>query len=149
MEQGLIHPMTMLKDAPTSFSEYSPDNFERDFKGPMKAWEALVTSRNVPAVWLASQLQEPDLYDFLYKTGVGNLKEKFHYGLSIVLGSAEFSMEELVSFYSILSNNGKYIYVKIANNRDFVGDVAVKGDKVAEVAKEIKNDLYGDLKVLR
>lgn len=28
-----------------------------------------------------------------------------------------------------------------ANDRDFIGDVAIKGDKVAEVAKEIKNDL--------
>jgi len=61
MEQGLIHPMTMLKDAPISFSEYAPDNYERDFKGPVKAWEALVTSRNVPAVALASKIKEPDL----------------------------------------------------------------------------------------
>ncbi|MEN8192550.1 MAG: penicillin-binding protein 1C [Bacteroidota bacterium] len=108
MEQGLIHPMTMLKDAPTSFSEYSPDNYERDFKGPMKAWKALVTSRNIPAVSLASRLKERDLYDFLYKTGAGDLKSKIHYGLSIVLGSAEFSMEELVEFYGILANNGSY-----------------------------------------
>ena len=108
MEQGLIHPMTMLKDAPTSFSEYSPDNYERDFKGPMKAWEALVTSRNVPAVVLASKIKEPDLYDFLYEMGIGDLKEKDHYGLSIVLGSAEFSMEELVAAYGILANEGIY-----------------------------------------
>lgn len=108
MEQGLIHPMTMLKDAPTSFSEYSPDNYERDFKGPVKAWEALVTSRNVPAVHLASLIQEPDLYDFLKETGAGDMKDKAHYGLSIVLGSAEFSMQELVALYGILARNGIY-----------------------------------------
>jgi penicillin-binding protein 1C len=47
MDQGIIHPMTMLKDAPTSFSSYAPDNYELDFKGPIKAWEALINSRNV------------------------------------------------------------------------------------------------------
>ncbi|MBN2009696.1 penicillin-binding protein 1C [candidate division KSB1 bacterium] len=108
MEQGLIHPMTMLKDAPISFSEYAPDNYERDFKGPIKAWEALVTSRNVPAVTLASQIKEPDLYDFLANVGVGNLQVKVHYGLSIVLGSAELSMNELIALYGILANNGMY-----------------------------------------
>ena len=51
----------MLKDAPTSFSEYSPDNYERDFKGPIPAWQALVTSRNVPAVALASKMNQPRL----------------------------------------------------------------------------------------
>lgn len=112
MEQGLIHPMTMLKDSPTSFSAYSPDNYERDFKGPIKAWEALITSRNIPAVYLASIIKEPDLYDFLYKSGLGNLKEKDYYGLSIVLGSAEFSMQELVTLYGIISNNGTYSNLK-------------------------------------
>ncbi len=108
MDQGIIHPMTMLKDAPTSFSSYAPDNYELDFKGPIKAWEALINSRNVPAVWLASQIQNPDLYDLLKSLDLGDLKPKNHYGLSIALGSAEFSMRELVSLYGVLANNGNY-----------------------------------------
>lgn len=108
MDQGIIHPMTMLKDAPTSFSGYAPDNYELDFKGPVKAWEALINSRNVPAVWLASQIKNPDLHDFLKKLDIGDLRHKEHYGLSIVLGSAEFSMRELVSLYGILANNGVF-----------------------------------------
>ena len=106
LQQGLIHPMTMLVDAPTSFSEYAPDNYQSDFKGPVKAWEALVESRNVPAVALASKIHDPDLYDFLKNADVGNLKPKEHYGLSIVLGSAELSMEELVTLYGALANGG-------------------------------------------
>ena len=106
MDQGIIHPMSMLKDAPTSFSSYAPDNYEHDFKGPIKAWEALINSRNVPAVWLASKIKNPDLYDFLKSLDLGDLKPKDYYGLSIVLGSAEFSMRELVSLYGVLANNG-------------------------------------------
>jgi penicillin-binding protein 1C len=140
MEQGLIHPMTMLKDAPTSFSEYSPDNYERDFKGPMKAWEALVTSRNVPAVSLASRIKEPDLYDFLYETGAGDLKDKAHYGLSIVLGSAEFSMEELVAFYGILANNGNYQQLTDSfesENKSFFQPKKFLSDEVCFLVKSI------------
>jgi penicillin-binding protein 1C len=108
MDQGIIHPMTMLKDAPSSFSGYAPDNYELDFKGPVKAWEALINSRNVPAVYLASKIHNPDLYDLLKSLDLGDLKPKKHYGLSIALGSAEFSMRELVSLYGILANNGVY-----------------------------------------
>lgn len=116
MDQGLIHPMTVVKDAPTAFSGYAPDNYEGDFKGPVKAWEALINSRNVPAVSLASQIQSPDLYDLLKTLNLGDLKPKEHYGLSIVLGSAEFSMRELVALYGMLANNGTFQYLNDTYN---------------------------------
>ncbi len=106
IDQGLIHSETMLKDAPTSFSEYTPDNFRSDFKGAISAKEALTSSRNVPAVSLASQLEENTLYTLLNKSNVP-LKEEKHYGLSIVLGSAELSMEELLTLYGALGNEGR------------------------------------------
>ncbi|MCK5196988.1 MAG: penicillin-binding protein 1C, partial [Spirochaetales bacterium] len=106
MEQEIIHPNTMLKDAPTSFGEYTPDNFQSDFKGPVKAWEALVHSRNIPAITLAESINNPDLYDFLESADVTGLKERGHYGLSIVLGSAEVTMLELVKLYAMLANEG-------------------------------------------
>ncbi|MBN2417182.1 penicillin-binding protein 1C [bacterium] len=106
MDQGLIHPMTMLEDAPVSFSEYAPDNFRNDFAGPVKAWEALVASRNVPAVSLASRIHAPDLYGFLHSCDVGDLQPRGHYGLSLVLGGAELSMAELVELYALLANRG-------------------------------------------
>jgi penicillin-binding protein 1C len=106
LEQGLIHPEKMLKDTPVGFSEYTPDNFRGDFKGPVSAWYALVDSRNIPAVQLARDIHKPDLYDFLKTAGISGLKEKGHYGLSIVLGSADLTMVELASLYSALANGG-------------------------------------------
>jgi penicillin-binding protein 1C len=106
LEQGLIHPEKMLKDTPVGFSEYTPDNFRGDFKGPVHAWYALVDSRNIPAVQLAREIHDPDLYDFLELAGISGLKEKGHYGLSVVLGSADLTMLELASLYSALPNNG-------------------------------------------
>ena len=106
LEQGLIHPEKMLKDTPVGFSEYTPDNFNSDFRGPVKAWFALVDSRNIPAVQLSRDIRSPDLYDFIKTAGVSGLKEKDHYGLSVVLGSADLTMMELASLYAALANNG-------------------------------------------
>jgi penicillin-binding protein 1C len=106
LEQGLIHPEKMLKDTPVGFSEYTPDNYQGVFKGPVKAWYALVDSRNIPAVTLARDIHNPDLYDLLAKAGVGGLQKKEHYGLSIVLGSADLTMLELASLYAALPNGG-------------------------------------------
>ena len=106
LEQGLIHPQTLLKDIPMGFSEYEPDNFQSVFKGPVAAWYALVDSRNIPAIQLARAIHNPDLYDCLKTAGVTGLKGKEHYGLSIVLGSADLTMMELASLYGALANGG-------------------------------------------
>jgi penicillin-binding protein 1C len=106
MEQGIIHYDTMLKDSPSSFSEYSPDNYGNTFMGPVKAWYALVQSRNIPAVNLAGQIKNPDLYEFMENAGITELKDRDTYGLSIVLGSADVSALELCSLYSVFLNGG-------------------------------------------
>lgn len=106
LEQGLIHYDTMLKDTPVTFNEYSPDNYGSVFKGPVKAWFALGDSRNIPAIALDRDLEGCDLYDFMKESGVSLMKERDHYGLSIVLGTCEVTMLELAKMYATLANNG-------------------------------------------
>ncbi len=106
LDQGLIHPDTVLKDVPHSFGGYNPENFDYDFMGPVKAKDALVLSRNIPAIFLADQLSKPDLYQLLEAANVRNLKPQAYYGLALVLGGAELSMQELTSLYAMLANDG-------------------------------------------
>jgi penicillin-binding protein 1C len=106
MDQSIIHPMTVLKDAPIHFSGYNPDNFDNDFEGPVTAKDALIKSRNVPAVFLSQKVQRPDLYDFLSLAGVAQLRPKEDYGASIALGTAEVTMKELATLYGVLANGG-------------------------------------------
>lgn len=96
----------MQKDSPQTFGVYTPDNYNSNFRGPVFAWQALVESRNIPAINLANRLGKPDLYDFLKASGISGLKERDHYGLSIVLGSAEVTMLELGKLYGALANRG-------------------------------------------
>ncbi len=74
LDQGMLHPQTMLRDAPTSFGPFAPENFDGRFFGPITAEAALIRSRNVPAVWVATQLKQPSLYQFLQSAGVRGLK---------------------------------------------------------------------------
>lgn len=106
LDQGLIHPETLLDDDPTWFAEYRPGNFDKRFIGRIPAHEALALSRNIPAIALAARLQDPTLYQFLQDNGAALPKAEKHYGLSLVVGGAEVDMRTLVRFYAMLANGG-------------------------------------------
>jgi penicillin-binding protein 1C len=105
-DQGVLHPQTVLRDVPTSFGPYTPENFDGRFLGPITATDALNRSRNIPAVWVAAQLHGPDLYQFLQEAGIGHMASESHYGLALVLGGGEVSMQELACMYAMLVNKG-------------------------------------------
>jgi len=106
LDQGALHPRTILRDAPTSFGPFTPENFDGNFVGPIPAQDALIRSRNVPAVWVASQLRQPDLYQFLQSAGIARMKSESYYGLALALGGGEVTMEELAGLYAMLANGG-------------------------------------------
>lgn len=113
IEQGIIHPLTMLKDAPMSFGAYNPENFDNEFVGPVKARDALIKSRNIPAVDIASKLAPPGLHGFLLKAGITRMRDESFYGMSLALGSSEMTTEELVRFYSMLANGGMFKPIRL------------------------------------
>jgi penicillin-binding protein 1C len=106
IDEGLIHPQTVLKDTSLRISAYNPENFDRDFVGPIDATDALVRSRNVPAILLANRLEPPGLYGFLKQAGVGELRDESFYGLALALGGVDLTMEEVAGLYAMLANGG-------------------------------------------
>ncbi len=108
LEQGLIHPRSLLVDGPLTFADYNPENFEREFMGPVSAREALLRSRNIPAVDLARRLSGDGLYGLLKRGGVMLPKPPSHYGLTLVLGGAGVTPLELAGLYAGLADDGRY-----------------------------------------
>jgi penicillin-binding protein 1C len=105
-DQGVLHPQTVLRDVPTAFGPFTPENFDGRFLGPVTATEALVRSRNIPAVYIASKLKNPDFYQFLKDAGISRMANADFYGLALVLGGGEVTMEELARLYAMLANRG-------------------------------------------
>lgn len=105
-DEGVLHPQSVLRDVPTSFGPYAPENFDGHFLGPVTATEALIRSRNIPAVWVASQLKAPSFYQFLRDAGISRMASEQHYGLALVLGGGEVTMQELAGLYAMLANRG-------------------------------------------
>ena len=107
IDDGLIHPMTLLKDAPRRFAAYTPENFDRGFMGPVVAQDALIYSRNVPAIDLLSRMGHDNFHKFLLAGEVSRLRDSDHYGLAVILGGIELTMEELARLYAMLANGGQ------------------------------------------
>ncbi len=106
LDGGLIGPETMLEDTSLTVSSWNPENFDRDFVGPISATDALVRSRNLPAVQLANRLPGAGLYGFLRDAGIGGLRGQDFYGLALTLGGVEVRLDELVRLYALLATGG-------------------------------------------
>ena len=105
LDQGLIHEKTVLIDSPIAIGGWAPDNADGSFRGPLSAEDALVLSRNIPAVDLEKRLS-PGLYEFLKRAGVELPHDKNWYGLSLVLGGAEITMADAAKLYAMVAGEG-------------------------------------------
>ncbi len=107
LDQGLIHSMSLLVDAPQSFDGYQPSNFMERFQGPVSATQALRLSLNVPAVDLLDRVGVIRFASTLENAGVRlRMAEGALPNLSLILGGAATSLEELVGAYSALARGG-------------------------------------------
>ena len=107
LDEGLIHSESLLADAPQSFSGYQPGNFQQSFNGPVSASEALIKSLNVPAVEVLERIGPEH---FVARLRAGGLKvifpEHAEPNLSVILGGASVTLENLVGAYTALARQG-------------------------------------------
>jgi penicillin-binding protein 1C len=107
LDEGLIHSESLLVDAPQSFGGYQPGNFQASFSGPVSVAEALQKSLNVPAVDLLERLT-PQRFAAVLRAG--GLRLRMAPGaepnLSLILGGAGTTLEELTGAYRALARGG-------------------------------------------
>ena len=107
LEEGLIHSESLLVDAPASFSGYRPENFTRQFSGPVSASEALQRSLNIPAVDLLDRLG-PKFFDARLRQGGLHLRFPPHTppNLTAILGGAGVTLADMVAAYTAFAREG-------------------------------------------
>ncbi|MDP2234794.1 MAG: penicillin-binding protein 1C [Bacteroidales bacterium] len=104
LQDGLIHPNSLLPDIPSWIAGYSPKNFDETYAGAIAADEALRRSLNVPFVHLLRQYGIERFHELLGSMGFTSFKKPAtHYGLSLILGGGEVNLWELSEVYSNLA----------------------------------------------
>ena len=131
------------KAYPTATGAYNPRNYDRKFRGPVRAREALASSYNVPAVELASRVGTGALLHTLRLAGFESLKrDADYYGLGLALGNGDVTLIELANAYRALANGGAW--------SPWVWRVAPRGPRPAQhrvmspVASAIVLDVLND-----
>ncbi|NQU34643.1 MAG: penicillin-binding protein 1C [Bacteroidetes bacterium] len=99
--EGLLLPNSLVRDIPSYFNDYHPENYNNEFVGAVPASQALSQSLNVPAVYMLQKFGTARFLNQLHKLGFTSFKRSStNYGLTLILGGGEASLMELVNAYA-------------------------------------------------
>jgi len=125
-QAGQLTAASLLVDEPVTFESvtgpWSPQNYDKQFHGPVTVRSALEQSFNVPAVRAAKTLGAKPIAQLLHRLGVTSaIGDDLS---SVALGSASVSLMEITAAYGAIANGG--IAVKptvVRSTRDRQGDI--------------------------
>lgn len=108
-ESRRITPASILIDQKTTFGEdYSPENYDKRYRGGVTTRYALANSLNVPAVAVVDQIGPRAVASMASRFGVSTLSQYAASNLSIALGTEEISLLELTNAYGVFADKGYY-----------------------------------------
>jgi penicillin-binding protein 1B len=127
---GNLTAASLLTDEPVTFESmtgpWSPQNYDKQFHGPITLRSALEQSLNVPAVQAARTLGTKPIVQLLHRLGVTSaIGDDLS---SVALGSSSVSLIEMTAAYGAVANGG--IAVKptaVRSTRDQAGDIVWNG----------------------
>jgi penicillin-binding protein 1C len=140
-------PATMVMDVRTSFPDppnpapYVPENYSRNFHGPMLLRNALACSFNIPAVAVANAVGTPKIVETTRSMGITTLNNA-HYGLSLTLGGAEVPLIEMVYGYSVFANGGAMLGEPVPAERAMPGQRRLDPVSILKVTDAKEKVLY-------
>jgi penicillin-binding protein 1A len=106
VEDGYSPFDTILDEPFTTESggqSYSPHNYDGKYEGRITLRRALAGSRNVPAVKLGEEVGIPNVVDMARRFGITSPLPPY---LPLVLGSAEITLVEHTSAFTVFPNDG-------------------------------------------
>ncbi len=105
LDDGALTPRMLLPDVPTHYEGFTPENFDRQYRGAVRADEALAHSLNVPAVRMLRTYGIARFADVLRDAGMTTLtRPADDYGLTLILGGAEGSLWDIAGLYASLNH---------------------------------------------
>lgn len=105
LEQG-YEMFDMLQDLPIDLGGYKPMNYDRQFRGQVSMYEAVVKSYNVPPVWLLEEMGLNYGINAVERFGIKVEEEDHHHGLALGGMNKGVSPLALAQAYSAFPNKG-------------------------------------------
>jgi penicillin-binding protein 1C len=105
----ILHPSTMMEDAPTNFGDYAPRDFSGDFQGSITARDALRMSLNVPAVMVLDRVG-PLAFTLALQNAGAHLAFPAHEdtpSLPVALGGLGISPVDITMLYAGIAEAGE------------------------------------------
>jgi penicillin-binding protein 1A len=102
VEAGLT-PDSVRQDAPLDVKGWKPENYSREYFGPVTLTQALAMSLNTVAVRLGLEIGPANVVRAAHRLGIAS---KLEANASIALGTSEVSLTELVGAYAPFANGG-------------------------------------------
>ncbi len=108
--QGVHNAATMVMDVRQSFPDdpnppYVPENYDREYHGPVRLRNALANSYNIPAVWVLHQAGIKNVIATAHRMGITTLNQDY-YGLALTLGGGEVKPIDMAFSFGVLANLG-------------------------------------------
>ncbi|MBI5236030.1 MAG: penicillin-binding protein 1C [Deltaproteobacteria bacterium] len=136
-----------LRKYKTQKGDYAPLNFDRREYGPVTMRTALGNSLNISAIKMLEAVGQERFYELLKELDLVNdtAGTEADYGLGLVIGNPEVTIERLVSAYAALANKGvlrplKYTLAP-STTRDHGSDEArVFSEEAAFIISDILSD---------
>jgi penicillin-binding protein 1A len=105
VERGLA-PETVREDKPISIKGWRPENYSREYYGPVTLTQSLAHSLNTVSVRLTQEFGPSTVARTAYRLGIAS---KLEANASLALGTSEVSLIELTSAYAPFANGGNAI----------------------------------------
>lgn len=112
---------SLINDAPLPRSDYRPENFNREFMGPIRLKYALVNSKNLVSLRLYDALGEDVVLPYVDRFGFNSVAFPRN-DLTVAIGSHAVTPLEIAAGYSVFANGGHqvepYLIERIENFND-------------------------------
>jgi penicillin-binding protein 1A len=105
IENGLS-PDTIRSDAPINVRGWTPENYTKEYFGPVTLTQALAMSLNTVAVRLGLEVGAKNVVRTAHRLGIAS---KLEPNVSIALGTSEVTVLELVGAYAPFANGGQSV----------------------------------------
>ena len=107
-EKLIVHPDTIIADAPVRFGDYEPENFDGGFFGEMTVRDALIRSVNTTAVAILRAVGPSQLMARLRSVGapLATQNTDDEAGLAVALGGGGMTLATLTNLYAGLGRGG-------------------------------------------